>query len=539
MKLRALALILTVVLCLGIMFTGNIVSAEKMRGDINSDGVVNTKDLLLLRKSMANLIDLSDEERVQADCNNDNELDIKDINAMISYLLKKGKLYTEYENAWKTLYDWDVYGDEEKPSEFTIPATCANGAVVSTADLDNKKNPLSQKAVALLADGVYYENNPNPKGSNPTVKSTPISIKIAKSNTSTEIAGAKNLRALMKYQPKFDELSVVYIGYSLKGSLDKYYHRITLENYSKFNYFYFADKEYTKVPYGYERRTYLPDETVETVTLQNDDVEKIKNIYIWFESDKGTAGSPIYIDDVDYYLGDPTFDGSVADDAALPQPKEPENDGIKKYMAISFDDSPQTYGPTGKHYIDYYLDLAKEYNAKFTFFIIGNNCDTGDINTLKRAVAEGHSLENHSWTHPYLENKTLDEATKQLSDVDDWLQSNVDKNIKTKYLRPPFLNVGATVYKAAENVGIKACIAGPCSADYNRPSVDYSELYYEKNLGDGVISLNHENYIEGVETVRRILEHFSKLGYEFVTVDELFNIKGVTPTLNKVYYKVG
>lgn len=542
MRVRILALILTIVLCFATMFTGQIASADKMRGDINDDSVVDVKDLLLLKKYLANLVNLSDEALKQADCDNDDDVGIKDVKAMAAYLLKNGELYTEYENAWMTLYDWESYETDTKPSEFTIPATNANGTVVSASGLDNNKSPLSQKAVALLADGVYYESDTNPKGSNPTVKTSqnsPISIKVAKTNTSTEIEGAENLRALMKYKPKSDELSVVYIGFSFKGSLTKYYHRITLENYSEFNYFYFAGKEYTVLPNSSPRRTYLPDEEVETITLQNSDVERIKNIYIWFESDKGTAGSPIYIDDIDFYMGDSALDGSAADDAALPQPKEPENDGTKKYMAISFDDCPQTYGPTGRHYIDYYLDLAEEYNAKFTFFIKGNNCDAGDVDTLKRAVAEGHSLENHSWTHPYLENKTLDEATKQLSDVDDWLQSNVDKNIKTKYLRPPFLNVGATVYKAAENVGIKACIAGPCPADYNRPSVDYSELYYEKNLGDGVISLNHENYIEGVETVRRILEHFSKLGYEFVTVDELFSIKGVTPTLDKVYYKVG
>lgn len=529
MKLRILALILTIVLCFSTLFVGHIVSAEKMRGDINSDGAVNTKDLLLIRKSIANLVDLSDEERVQADCNNDNDVDINDAKAMINYLLKNGQLYVEYENAWKTLYDWESYADDTRPSEFFLSS--ANAAVMPISD--NEKNPFSKKAVAFKADGIYYTNSN--KGTNPTVGTAPTTIKIAQSNTSTEIATASNLRVLLNLVPKNDEIAIAYIGFNLKGSLTRYYHRITLENYSDYNYFYFAGKEYTKMTNS--RRTYLPDEKVETITLQNEDVKNIRNICIWYESDKGTAGAPFIIDDVDYYEGDPALDGSAADDATLPQPKEPENDGTKKYMAISFDDGPQNYG--SKLFMDYYLDLAKEYNAKLTFFIKGDNCDAGDVDTLKRAIAEGHSLENHSWSHPYLEQMTLDKVVKQLTDVDDWLQKNVDENIKTKYLRPPFLSVGSTVYKAAEKVGIKACIAGPCSNDYNRPSVDYSELYYEKNLGDGVISLNHENYIEGVETVRRILDHFSKLGYEFVTVDELFNIKGVTPTLNTVYYKVG
>ena len=82
MKLRILALILTVVLFVGTFFTGQIVSADKMRGDINSDGVVDTKDLLLLRKKSANFITFTEKEKVSADCNNDNEVDIKDFQLM-------------------------------------------------------------------------------------------------------------------------------------------------------------------------------------------------------------------------------------------------------------------------------------------------------------------------------------------------------------------------------------------------------------------------------------------------------------------------
>ncbi len=531
MKSRIMALILVVCMCFTALFTGQIVSASKMRGDLNTDGVVDVKDLLIIRKYCANLVDLSADLQTQADCDNDGKVKLADVNAMINYLLKRGDLYKEAANTWYTLHDWESYELDAGPKEFKL-----ENAVTGVTTVSNDKNTFSQKAVVLKSNGLSYKSGTS-GGSNPTAGDYPSTITISQTNTSTEIADATNLRVLMNYVPKADELSVLYIGFTFKGSLDKYYHRITLENYSEYNYFYFAGKEFTKMG---ERRTYLEDEVVETITLTNDQVKKIRTVCIWFESNKGNAGAPLIIDDIDYYEGDATLDGSAADDANLPQPDELVNDGKNKYIAISFDDGPQVYSPTGKHYMEYYMDVAKDYDAKFSFFVIGNNCgdDARDVEVLKRAVEEGHAIENHTTDHTnlfelYQNTGDLTQLVKKITELDDWLRKNV--GVETKYLRPPFIGISSNVYAAAKNAGMKACICGPCPQDYNQPSTDYETLYYEKNLCDGIISLNHEHFIDNVETIRRLLEHFTALGYKFVTIDELFELKGVDPTCDKTY----
>ncbi|MBQ5590585.1 MAG: polysaccharide deacetylase family protein, partial [Clostridia bacterium] len=334
-----------------------------------------------------------------------------------------------------------------------------------------------------------------------------------------------------------NELAVAYIGFMYGKDLQKYYYKLDLNNYSEFNYFYFSGKTFTKYNKGY-RRTYLPDEELVTKTVTNDMIKDIRQIYFWLESDKGLNCSPastkgLIIDDVEYFEGANGYD-STEEDAALPTETFPEDNDTTKYIAISFDDGPQVYSPTGKHFIDYYTELGEKYDAKFTHFIIGNNCGDDDLPTLKRALEKGHALENHTIGHNNLENLTLEEGKAKIKELSDWMQTNL--GVTPKYLRPPYLAAESSkVYQAAEEAGIKACIAGPCPGDYDEPSVDYEALYYQRELRDGSISLMHEHYIDNVEMVRRVVEHFKARGYEFVTIDELFEIKGVEPELNKMY----
>ena len=60
------------------------------------------------------------------------------------------------------------------------------------------------------------------------------------------------------------------------------------------------------------------------------------------------------------------------------------------YVAMTFDD-----GPSAK-LTPKLLDLLKERNIHVTFFVLGENAVTHP-EILKRAVAEGHEIANHSW----------------------------------------------------------------------------------------------------------------------------------------------
>ena len=47
------------------------------------------------------------------------------------------------------------------------------------------------------------------------------------------------------------------------------------------------------------------------------------------------------------------------------------------------------------------LDTLKRYGVRATFFVIGRNA-AAHPDIVRRALAEGHSVGTHSWSHPYL-----------------------------------------------------------------------------------------------------------------------------------------
>ena len=55
---------------------------------------------------------------------------------------------------------------------------------------------------------------------------------------------------------------------------------------------------------------------------------------------------------------------------------------------------------------------------------------------------------------------------------------------------------------------------------------------------DGVIFLQHDNHPSQPEVMKTVVPMLRDQGYVFVTLDELFAIKGVTPSLGKMYSTV-
>lgn len=76
-------------------------------------------------------------------------------------------------------------------------------------------------------------------------------------------------------------------------------------------------------------------------------------------------------------------------------------------IALTFDDGPDDHTPQ-------VLDLLARYGAKATFFVLGEKA-AKHPELIRRAVAEGHRVENHSWSHAHLEQLTEAEAREELS----------------------------------------------------------------------------------------------------------------------------
>ena len=67
----------------------------------------------------------------------------------------------------------------------------------------------------------------------------------------------------------------------------------------------------------------------------------------------------------------------------------------EQVVALTFDDGPHP------PYTDRLLDVLAKHNVKATFFMIGDRIER-HRETVYRAIAEGHQIGNHSYSHPLL-----------------------------------------------------------------------------------------------------------------------------------------
>src|SRR5690242_14619137 len=86
-----------------------------------------------------------------------------------------------------------------------------------------------------------------------------------------------------------------------------------------------------------------------------------------------------------------------------------------QYIAMTFDDGPSAENTPRL------LDILKQRGIKATFFLIGQNAaEYPDL--VKRILAEGHEIGNHSWTHPQLSKLGDERVTQEIVRTQDAIQ---------------------------------------------------------------------------------------------------------------------
>src|SRR3981081_3997814 len=94
------------------------------------------------------------------------------------------------------------------------------------------------------------------------------------------------------------------------------------------------------------------------------------------------------------------------------------------------------------------LDILKQRNIKATFFMIGQNAERNpDI--VKRILADGHEIGNHSWTHPQLAKLSDERVTEEITKTQNAIQHA--SGYTPKLLRPPYGSITARQKEWIEN----------------------------------------------------------------------------------------
>ncbi len=116
----------------------------------------------------------------------------------------------------------------------------------------------------------------------------------------------------------------------------------------------------------------------------------------------------------------------------------------EKKVALSFD------AAWGNEDTGEILEILKKHNVKVTFFMTGGWIETYP-DDVKRILAEGHDLGNHSENHKHMDTISLSECEKELMSPHEKVEE------LTGYcmclFRPPYGGYNDTLIEAAENCG--------------------------------------------------------------------------------------
>ncbi|NWO14100.1 polysaccharide deacetylase family protein [Virgibacillus sp.] len=189
------------------------------------------------------------------------------------------------------------------------------------------------------------------------------------------------------------------------------------------------------------------------------------------------------------------------------QEKHPSSN--QKRVALTFDDGPHPQN-TPK-----VLDLLKQYNAKATFFMLGNKV-TANATVVKRMKDEGHELGNHTWDHKDLTKLGVAGIRREIEQTNEAIRNAAGKN--PTLFRPPY---GATNGNIEKIVGLPSILWTVDTRDWE--SLDPVAILNEvkSHTTDGSILLMHDIHTSTVNGLKSVLDYLVGEGYEFVTVSEI------------------
>ena len=195
-------------------------------------------------------------------------------------------------------------------------------------------------------------------------------------------------------------------------------------------------------------------------------------------------------------------------------------------VALTYDDGPSEWTvPILEHFA--------EHHGRATFFVLGNAIDGEERRaTLRRTVAEGHEIGNHTFSHPG-DLATLDEAV--IREEIGRAQSSIREvaGVEPVYWRIPFLRTSERLLSVASTLGLTHVGCSVMPGDWELDADEIAEgvrphlrpgaviVLHDGRPEDEPPELSRPTREETATATGTILEDMSRLGLRAVTVSEL------------------
>lgn len=180
----------------------------------------------------------------------------------------------------------------------------------------------------------------------------------------------------------------------------------------------------------------------------------------------------------------------------------------EKVIYITFDDGPHP------ELTPFILQELDNYNAKATFFLLGKEVDSHP-SIYKDILQRNHSVGNHTYSHL---NGWATKNSEYFSDIE-----KCHSIMNSKLFRPPFGRIKPSQIRHLKKA-FKIVMWDVLSWDFHKnTSAEKCFKIVKEKTKNGSIIVFHEND-KAIKNVKyclpKMLEHFSKEGYEFKAITD-------------------
>lgn len=163
------------------------------------------------------------------------------------------------------------------------------------------------------------------------------------------------------------------------------------------------------------------------------------------------------------------------------------------------------------------LDALKKHGVKATFFLVGNYFET-QPELVRRMVEEGHTVGNHTYSHPDMSEIADRERFLTELQKNETLYKEITGKEMPKLYRPPQGKFAEENLKMAQELGYSTVFWSLAYVDWYTEDQPTKEQAFSKLLPrvhDGAVVLLHSTSSTNAQILDELLTKWEEMGYSF------------------------
>lgn len=185
----------------------------------------------------------------------------------------------------------------------------------------------------------------------------------------------------------------------------------------------------------------------------------------------------------------------------------------EKRIFLTFDEGYEN-GYTGA-----ILDTLKEKGVKAVFFVTYDYC-VSSPDLVARMIAEGHTVGNHSYSHPSFPSCSYEETEKEVMTLHDYVKENF--NYEMKFFRFPMGEFSERTLMQLKSMGYTSVFWSFAYMDWNPDSQPEASEAFEtvtNSVHSGAIYLLHAVSKTNSDALGDIIDKWREDGYEIADIN--------------------